>query len=356
MDMAKQTWQQLLQLDPNNADALGGLARAAKEEGNTGLANSYLEMLRAVQATPSATQAAPPATQAPPSSTQALLDKAYGFEARGRIGPGGADLEAGAAGGPEQSGRAGRACARGQAGGQHGAGQQLFGAAAGSPGERPEARRRGGDERAAEAVGATGAGGQAGRGREVCGGDGDLPADFRRHPSAGRVGAGVLRDGVGDRRRPAALHRGLAGAGEQVSQRPAVPDCAGTHSDLQPEDARAGAEVPGALSAGPAGGRGAAPVAAVGLVGPGLRRGDPRLSGEASRPTACRGIAIGGGGAAPVECECGCGQCQRRRPDQRRPPRILRPRHRRRLRFQRRPLHKRGLLDKHRPPCQRRPS
>ncbi len=49
MDLAEQTWKQVLQTEPNNADALGGLARAAKQEGNTALANSYLERLRAAQ-------------------------------------------------------------------------------------------------------------------------------------------------------------------------------------------------------------------------------------------------------------------------------------------------------------------
>ena len=50
MDLAEQTWQHVLQADPYNADALGGLARAAKQAGNTALANSYLERLRAAQA------------------------------------------------------------------------------------------------------------------------------------------------------------------------------------------------------------------------------------------------------------------------------------------------------------------
>jgi tetratricopeptide (TPR) repeat protein len=51
MDLAEQTWKQVLQADPMNPDALGGLARAAKQEGNTALANSYLERLRAAQTT-----------------------------------------------------------------------------------------------------------------------------------------------------------------------------------------------------------------------------------------------------------------------------------------------------------------
>ncbi len=33
MDMAKQTWQQVLLVDPNNSDALAGMARAANLEG-----------------------------------------------------------------------------------------------------------------------------------------------------------------------------------------------------------------------------------------------------------------------------------------------------------------------------------
>ncbi len=51
LDMAAQTWQQVLLADPNNAQALGGLARAAKFSGNTALANSYLDRLRAVNPT-----------------------------------------------------------------------------------------------------------------------------------------------------------------------------------------------------------------------------------------------------------------------------------------------------------------
>lgn len=47
LDMASQTWQQVLLADPNNAEALAGLARAAKYNGNTALANTYLDRLRA---------------------------------------------------------------------------------------------------------------------------------------------------------------------------------------------------------------------------------------------------------------------------------------------------------------------
>jgi predicted Zn-dependent protease len=48
MDMAAQTWQQVLLADPNNTDALGGLARAAKMAGNDNLANTYLTRLKAI--------------------------------------------------------------------------------------------------------------------------------------------------------------------------------------------------------------------------------------------------------------------------------------------------------------------
>ena len=48
MDMAAQTWQQVLLADPVNVDALSGLARAAKLSGNTALAGTYLDRLRAI--------------------------------------------------------------------------------------------------------------------------------------------------------------------------------------------------------------------------------------------------------------------------------------------------------------------
>ena len=48
MDMAAQTWQQVLLSDPNNIEALSGLARAAKQSGNAAQANGYLERLRVV--------------------------------------------------------------------------------------------------------------------------------------------------------------------------------------------------------------------------------------------------------------------------------------------------------------------
>src|ERR1700727_109280 len=48
MDMAEQTWQQVLLADPVNVDALAGLARAAKLSGNTALAGTYLDRLRAI--------------------------------------------------------------------------------------------------------------------------------------------------------------------------------------------------------------------------------------------------------------------------------------------------------------------
>jgi tetratricopeptide (TPR) repeat protein len=48
IDMAKQTWQQVLIADPNNTEALAGLARAAKLEGHDQEAQEYLDRLRAI--------------------------------------------------------------------------------------------------------------------------------------------------------------------------------------------------------------------------------------------------------------------------------------------------------------------
>src|ERR1700733_13496468 len=48
MDMAAQTWQQVLLSDPNNTTALAGLARSAKLSGNATLAGTYLDRLRAI--------------------------------------------------------------------------------------------------------------------------------------------------------------------------------------------------------------------------------------------------------------------------------------------------------------------
>jgi tetratricopeptide (TPR) repeat protein len=48
MDMAAQTWQQVLLADPNNVEALAGLARSAKLSGNSALAGTYLDRLRAL--------------------------------------------------------------------------------------------------------------------------------------------------------------------------------------------------------------------------------------------------------------------------------------------------------------------
>jgi predicted Zn-dependent protease len=48
LDMAAQTWQQVLLSDPNNVDALAGLARAAKLSGNNALAATYIDRLRAI--------------------------------------------------------------------------------------------------------------------------------------------------------------------------------------------------------------------------------------------------------------------------------------------------------------------
>ncbi len=48
VDLAAQKWQQVLLTDPNNTEALGGLARAAKAAGNSNLAQTYIERLKAI--------------------------------------------------------------------------------------------------------------------------------------------------------------------------------------------------------------------------------------------------------------------------------------------------------------------
>ncbi len=48
MDLAKQQWQQVLLSDPNNTEALAGMARAAKSQGHIDEANQYLARLRQI--------------------------------------------------------------------------------------------------------------------------------------------------------------------------------------------------------------------------------------------------------------------------------------------------------------------
>ena len=46
MDLAVQTWKQLLMVEPGQQDAIAGLARAAKLQGKETEADAYLERLR----------------------------------------------------------------------------------------------------------------------------------------------------------------------------------------------------------------------------------------------------------------------------------------------------------------------
>jgi Flp pilus assembly protein TadD len=48
MDLAAQTWQQVLLADPDNTKALGGMARAAALKGDNALAQTYVERLRRI--------------------------------------------------------------------------------------------------------------------------------------------------------------------------------------------------------------------------------------------------------------------------------------------------------------------
>ncbi len=81
MDMAAQTWQQVLLADPANTEALGGLARSAKLAGNQALANTYLQRLRAINpADPGIARAEGMMTQ---SSQTAQLQQAGRYAAAG---------------------------------------------------------------------------------------------------------------------------------------------------------------------------------------------------------------------------------------------------------------------------------
>ena len=51
MDLAVQTWKQILLKDPKSTEALGGLARAAALSGNAALSQTYLERLRKIDPT-----------------------------------------------------------------------------------------------------------------------------------------------------------------------------------------------------------------------------------------------------------------------------------------------------------------
>src|SRR5215471_21566531 len=48
MDLAVQNWHQALLADPNQTEALAGLARNAKETGNTAEERGYLDRLRKI--------------------------------------------------------------------------------------------------------------------------------------------------------------------------------------------------------------------------------------------------------------------------------------------------------------------
>src|SRR5262245_822053 len=48
LDLAAQSWQQVLMADPNQAEALSGLARFATQSGNAELAKTYTDRLRRI--------------------------------------------------------------------------------------------------------------------------------------------------------------------------------------------------------------------------------------------------------------------------------------------------------------------
>ena len=82
IDIATQTWQQVLLVDPKNAEALGGLARAAKISGNSALAKSYLDRLRSVS--PNDPGIARAENEASQRSQNALLQQAAKYAQSGQ--------------------------------------------------------------------------------------------------------------------------------------------------------------------------------------------------------------------------------------------------------------------------------
>jgi cellulose synthase operon protein C len=82
MDMAAQTWQQVLLVDPNNVDALAGLARSANSSRNPALAKVYLDRLRAIH--PNDRTAAHTESTAPQASQPAQLQQARKYAESGQ--------------------------------------------------------------------------------------------------------------------------------------------------------------------------------------------------------------------------------------------------------------------------------
>src|SRR6266702_3903977 len=83
MDLAVQTWQQVLLMDPKNTAALGGLARAAALNGNATLSKSYVERLRAIN--PNDPNIARVEKMAAQPAKNSRLDQAAKLAAAGQI-------------------------------------------------------------------------------------------------------------------------------------------------------------------------------------------------------------------------------------------------------------------------------
>lgn len=76
MDLAVQTWQEVLLSDPRNTEALGNLARAAKLDGDAALASKYLNRIRAIDPNdPNLARVESPNTQQDKKEQTALSQK-----------------------------------------------------------------------------------------------------------------------------------------------------------------------------------------------------------------------------------------------------------------------------------------
>ena len=76
LDLAAQTWQQILMAEPNQPEALAGLAKYARQNGNNNEANAFLERLRKVNPADKAIGEIEAMRPAPRTANRARLDEA----------------------------------------------------------------------------------------------------------------------------------------------------------------------------------------------------------------------------------------------------------------------------------------
>jgi Tfp pilus assembly protein PilF len=76
LDLAAQTWKQILMAEPNQAEAIAGLAKYAKQNGNTAEASALLQQLRKVSPSDKAIGEIEAMTPAPQTASRVRLQEA----------------------------------------------------------------------------------------------------------------------------------------------------------------------------------------------------------------------------------------------------------------------------------------